>query len=288
MTPLRQTMLQDMRLRNFSSRTQKTYVRQVAKFALYFGRSPDRLGPEHIRQYQIHLIEERGLSYSTVNVALSAIRFLYEHTLSRPWTLQRLRRPRTPKKLPLVLSPQEVRRLLEAVADPQHRAILTTIYAAGLRVGEATQLRVEDIDSQRMVVRVRQGKGQKDRYALLTPSLLQELRRYWRARRPRDWLFPSPKDPDRPIAKATVQEACRKARVLAGLRKPVTPHTLRHSFATHLLEAGVDLRTIQILMGHRRLNTVARYLHLTSKALSASSRPALDLLAAAARTARAS
>jgi integrase/recombinase XerD len=276
MTPLRRRMIEDMTLRNFAPRTIQVYVERVATFARHFGTPPERLGPEHIRGYLLHLIQERHVSWSYYNQALCALKFLYRITLRRDWVVDDVVCPKQPRKLPVVLSPQEVARFFAAITHLKHRAILMTAYAAGLRVSEVTRLRVADIDSQRMVLRIRQAKGQKDRFVGLSPRLLEILRAYWKAARPADYLFPG-RDPDRPITSKAVHLACQAARRRSGLDKHVTVHTLRHSFATHLLEDGTDLRTIQILLGHRSLSTTARYLHVATAALR-STRSPLDRL----------
>jgi site-specific recombinase XerD len=276
MTPLRRRMIDDMTLRNFTPKTIQAYLRCVARFARYFDRSPERLGREEVRAYLLHLLQERNASMSYYNQTRCALRFLYRETLGRddvPASIVPARQPRT---LPVVLSTDEVARLFAAIGNLKHRAILITTYAAGLRVSEVAQLRVEDIDSKRMVIRVRQGKGQKDRYVMLSPRLLEILRTYWKAVRPRGFLFPGA-TPDQPIAVNSVHKACVRAAGYAKLGKHVTVHTLRHSFATHLLEAGTDLRTIQVLLGHRSFNTTARYVHVATASL-ASTRSPLDRL----------
>jgi integrase/recombinase XerD len=272
MTPLRRRMIEDMQLRNFSTGTITVYVNSVARLARHFGRSPEALGPEEVRAYLTHLIKERHVSWSYYNQILQAFRFLYNITLGRTEVLQHVACPKRPRRLPVVLSPEEVARFFAAVTGIRHRALLMTAYAAGLRISEVAALRVEDIDSRRMVIRVRQGKGRKDRYVMLSPRLLDLLRRYWKAARPRTWLFPG-QDPDRPIGIRTVTRACRQALEASGLGKRVTVHTLRHSFATHLLEAGTDLRTIQVLLGHRCLRTTALYTHVSTAALQATASP---------------
>lgn len=277
MTPLRQRMCEDMRVRNLAPNTQLSYVRQVSLFARHFDRSPDRLGREDIRTYQVYLTDEKRLSPSSIQVAIGALRFLYLVTLRRDWDpAAMLPLPKRPQRLPVVLSPEEVQRFLGCVSNVKHRAILTTCYAAGLRITEATHLRPVDIDSSRMVIRVEQGKGRKDRYVMLSPRLLEILRAYWKARRPRVWLFPGDRA-GRPISRNAVAEACAKARDPAGLTKPVTPHSLRHAFAVHLLESGTDVRTIQLLLGHRSLATTARYLRIATNKVCATPSP-LDLL----------
>ncbi|CAN5166856.1 tyrosine-type recombinase/integrase [soil metagenome] len=275
MSPLRQRMSEDLRLRNYAPRTQQTYLAHVRRFALHVGRSPEELGPEEIRTYQLHLIE-KGVSWSLFNQAMCALRFLYTLTLGQPWRVEKIAHPRRPTRLPSVLSTGEVARLLEAVSNRKQRLVLMTIYAAGLRVSEAVHLRVEDIDSARMLIHVRQGKGGKDRQVMLSPLLLEELRAYWRFARPVHWLFPG-QDPQQPLSVACVQRVCQKARRRAGIDKPVSPHTLRHSFATHRLEGGTDLRLIQSLLGHRSLSTTQRYLHLATHRIGTTASP-LDRL----------
>jgi integrase/recombinase XerD len=277
MTPLRQRMLEDMQVRNFSAYTQATYLRQVTHFARHFGRSPAELGPDHIRAYQLYLTNDRKLSTSTVVSAVSALRFFYKVTLKKDWPVQEMiPSPKKPRKLPIVLSPEEVLRFLDAVKTPKHRAILTTCYAAGLRISEAVRLTVSSVDSQRMVLRVEQGKGQRDRYVMLSPRLLEILREWWKWRRPRHWLFPG-EDPNEPITTGTVARACQLAHWRSGLSKPVSPHALRHAFAVHLLEAGTDVRTIQLLLGHRSLETTSRYLRIATVKVCSTTSP-LDLL----------
>jgi integrase/recombinase XerD len=276
MTALRRRMIEDMTLRNFAARTITVYVERVVTFAQYFHKSPARLGPEHIRGYLLHLIQEQHVSWSYYNQARCALQFLYRITMGQEWVVEDVVCPKQPRKLPVVLSLQEVARFLGAITHIKHRAILMSAYAAGLRVSEVTRLRVADIDSQRMVLRIRQAKGQKDRFVVLSPRLLKLLREYWKAVRPSDFLFPGAR-PDQPITSGSVHRVCRAARERCGLGKHVTVHTLRHSFATHLLEDGTDLRTIQILLGHRSLSTTARYLHVATAALR-STRSPLDRL----------
>jgi site-specific recombinase XerD len=269
-------MTQDMQLRNFAPGTLSVYVNCVARFARHFGKSPELLGPDDVRAYLLHLIEQRRSSWSYYNQNLQALRFLYNVTLGRDWVLKHIACPKRPRRLPVVLGPDELCRFFAAVGSLKHRTILMTAYAAGLRVSEVAGLRVDDIDSQRMVIRVRQGKGSQDRYVMLSPRLLDQLRAYWKAARPRTWLFPG-LDPDRPITAAAVIKACRRARRASGLEKTVTVHTLRHSFATHLLEAGTDLRTIQVLLGHHSPRTTAVYTHVSPAAVRATISP-LDRL----------
>jgi integrase/recombinase XerD len=279
MTPLRQRMIQDMQLRNFAPGTVAGYVNCVARFAKHFGRSPEALTAEDVRAYLLHLIEQRHVSWSYYNLHLQALRFLYNVTLGRPAVLGHVACPRQPKRLPVVLSPDELTRFFAAIASLKHRASLMTAYAAGLRVAEVASLRVSDIDSRRMVLRVQQGKGRKDRYVMLSPRLLEFLRAYWKAERPRTWLFPNPSGTG-PLTTGAVMKACRQARRASGLEKSVTVHTLRHSFATHLLEAGADLRTIQVLLGHDSPRTTAVYTHVSPAAVRATVSP-LDRLALA-------
>jgi len=279
MTALRTRMLEDLRIRNYAAKTQRVYVQSVAAFARHFGRSPDVLGQEEIRAYLIHLREERKVSWSRFNQVVSALRFLYRYTLGREEMVPHLPYPRGERRLPRVLSVEEARRFLGSIANLKHRAALTTAYAAGLRVSEVVGLRVGDVDSQRMVIHVRQGKGRKDRMVMLSTQLLALLRVYVRAVRPGEWLFPGAV-PARPLTVRSLQQACAKAARVSGLQKPVSVHTLRHSFATHLLEAGTDLRAIQTLLGHGSVRTTQRYTHVSTLRLQ-SIRSPLDLAAEA-------
>ncbi len=276
MTPLRRRMLEDMGIRNLAANTQLCYVKQVAAFARYFDRSPEQLGPEEVRAYQNHLVANKHLTASSLGTATAALRFLYRVTLRQDWTPEDIPMPKKPFKLPVVLSPEEVSLFLASVLNLKHRTILMTTYAAGLRVSEATHLRVADVDSGRMVIRVDQGKGNKDRYVMLSPRLLEALRSYWTAERPKLWLFPGDICGS-PITQDAVRQACRKAHRACGVSKPITPHSLRHAFATHLLESGTDVRTIQLLLGHRSLATTSRYLKIATSTVCATSSP-LDLL----------
>jgi site-specific recombinase XerD len=260
MTPLRQRLLEDLRLRNYAPRTISCYVGWVARFASHFGRSPDRLGAEEVRQFQLHLLERRA-SWSRFNQAVAALRFFYSVTLGRPDAVGMLPYGKKPKPLPCVLSPDEVCRLFAAVADPRHRLILQTAYAAGLRVSEVVRLRLADVDSQRMALHVRCAKGRKDRLVPLSGLLLDCLRAYWREYRPREWLFPG-HTPEGHLSVARVQRVCHQAVLACGLTKKASRHTLRHSYATHLLEHGTDLVTLQKLLGHNHLATTARYTHV--------------------------
>jgi integrase/recombinase XerD len=276
MTPLRQRMIEDMRLRNLSARTQETYVEQTAKFAKYFNKSPELLGLEHIRAYQVYLVEEKKVSWSTFNLAVCSIRFLYRVTLGKDWVIKHIPFQRKEKKLPVVLSLQEVAQFFDSITSLKHKVILMTAYSAGLRTSEVAALKVGDIDSKRMLIHVRKGKGHKDRYVMLSDNLLILLREYWKKVRPYDWLFPG-SSLDQPISIDSVQRVCKKAAIASGLKKNVTLRALRHSFATHLLESGTDIRTIQRLLGHNSLSTTAIYTHVSAKTIR-STRSPLDLL----------
>jgi site-specific recombinase XerD len=270
-------MTEDMQVRNLALNTQTSYVQQVSLFARYFHKSPEELGPEDIRAYQVYLTNEKKLAPGSVLIAVAALRFLYKVSLKRDWTFEDIiPAPKKPQKLPVVLSPEEVLQFLDRVGNTKHRAILTTCYAAGLRISEAVRLTIPDIDSQRMVIRVEQGKGQKDRYVMLSSKLLEILRHWWRVEKPRPWLFPGD-SPGRHISKDAVEQACQKARRRCSIPKPITPHSLRHAFAVHLLEFGADVRTIQLLLGHRSLATTARYLRIATCKVCSTSSP-LDLL----------
>jgi integrase/recombinase XerD len=257
MSRLRRRMIEDMTVRNLSPATQRSYVHAVAKYARFFGRSPETLDLEDVRIFQVHLVAG-GMSWPALNQTVCALRFLYGVTLRQAELPERIVYAREPQKLPVVLSTEEVVRFLEAVPSLKCRAALTTAYAAGLRASEVASLKVADIDSSRMVIRVEQGKGGRDRYVMLSAQLLDILRAYWRLTRPRHWLFPR-QDGEHPIHPTTLNAACRSACAAAELGKRVTVHTLRHSFATHLLESGTDIRIIQALLGHRNVNTTARY-----------------------------
>jgi integrase/recombinase XerD len=265
MTPLRQRLTHDLQLRNYAPKTVSAYVSAVARFARHFGRSPDRLGPEEVRQYQLHLLGQ-GASWSRFNQAVCALRFFYSVTLRRPDAVALIPYGKKPKPLPDVLSPEEVCRLFAAVAEPRYRLILQAAYACGLRVSEVVRLRVGDVDAQRMVLHVRCAKGRKDRLVPLSPALLDRLRAYWREYRPRPWLFPG-RAPAGHLSVGQVQRVCHRAVRACGLTKRASMHTLRHSYATHLLEAGTDLATLQRLLGHNQLSTTLRYAHLRQEHL---------------------
>jgi site-specific recombinase XerD len=270
-------MLEDMQVRNFARNTQAAYLQQVTQFARHFRRSPEGLGPEEIRTYQVYLTTERQLAPGSISIAVAALRFLYKVTLQRDWPVTELiPAPKKPQTLPVVLSREEVQRFLASVPLLKHRTILSVCYAAGLRISEAVRLQPVHIDSARMVLRVEQGKGQKDRYVMLSPRLLELLRAWWKVAKPRPWLFPGGR-PGAHITKDAVQEACQQAQGRCGIPKPITPHSLRHAFAVHLLEGGTDVRTIQLLLGHRSLATTARYLRIATIQVCATRSP-FDLL----------
>jgi integrase/recombinase XerD len=276
-TPLRRRMLEDMQIRNLAHNTQSTYLLQVGLFARHFSKSPEVLGPEDIRTYQVYLTNEKQLAAKSIMIAISALRFLYNVTLKRSWEFdQVLPMPKKPQTLPVILSPEEVRQVLSCVRPRKARTILTVCYAAGLRISEAIALKAADIDSQRMTLRVDQGKGQKTRYVMLSEQLLAILRDWYRAARPKEWLFPG-LIPGSHITPKSVWSACELGAQRSGVSKPVTPHLLRHAFAVHLLEYGTDLRTIQLLLGHKSLSTTARYLRLATSKVCATRSP-LDLL----------
>jgi integrase/recombinase XerD len=276
-TPLRQRMLEELQRRNYSSETIRGYIFAVREFAEHYGQSPEALGAEELRHYQVHLLQERKLAPNTVEGRISALRFLYRKVLKRrDLTFDDLTFPKTPKKLPVVLSHQEVTRLIEAAPNLLYRTMLMILYGTGLRRAEVVRLRVDDIDSQRMVIRVRQGKGARDRDLPMSPKLLEVLRDYWRRNKPKDYLFPSSpghRGLDQPTSDKTVWHACQVAAKRAGLRKHIGPHTLRHTYATHLLEAGTDLRTIQLLLGHTHLEDTTIYLHLSQQQLHTAINP---------------
>jgi integrase/recombinase XerD len=274
-SPLRRRMIEDMTIRNLSPATQQSYIYAVAKFSRHFARSPERLGLEDVRAYQLHLISQQR-SWSHINQAVCALRFFYGVTLGRSDAREQIVAAREPRRLPVVLSGEEIVRFLEAVPGLRNRVALTTAYGAGLRVGEVARLETNAIDSSRMLIRIEQGKGGKDRYVMLSAQLLGILRTYWRLARPGRWLFPG-QNSGEPVSIATLQEACRQAARQAELSKPVTVHTLRHSFATHLLEAGTDIRIIQVLLGHARMSTTALYTQVATHLIAETTSP-LDRL----------
>ena len=256
-SPLRQRMIDDMTARRFSEKVQKAYVRHVRSFAAFLGRPPDTATSDDLRRFQLHMAQQQ-ISPWSINAAIAALRFFFTVTLERPDLVRPLRIVTEPRKAPVVLSPEEVARLLEAAPGVKYKAALSVAYGAGLRVSEVAKLKVSDIDSQRMTLRVEQGKGQRDRYVMLSPQLLELLRDWWRAARPQVWLFPG-QNPINPVTPRQLNRAVTAAKNLAGISKRVSPHTLRHSFATHLLEQGVDIRVIQVLLGHAKLETTALY-----------------------------
>jgi len=277
MTALRQRMIGDMKLRNFADTTIQTYTRVVEDFARFFHRSPDRLGPEHVRRYLLHAIEDKKLAWTTYQVYRAALKFFYTKTLKQPWFDLEVPKPKVRRKLPRVLSQEEIAAALNATTNLKHRAVLATLYGAGLRRAEVRTLKVSDVDSKRMVIHVREGKGQIPRDVTLSPKLLELLRVYWQWRKPKNWLFPSARYPDRPIDLSGIFGICEDAAKRVGLGKRLAPHVLRHSYATHMLEAGTDLRVIQLLLGHADLETTARYLHVSKRTLAATASP-LDSL----------
>ena len=277
MGTLRQQMAGDLVVRGMAVRTQEAYLGAVVGLAKFYGRSPDQIGEAEVQRYLLHLLQERKLAHSSCNIVCSALEFFYRVTLKRRETEFCLPRPKVPAKLPQILSREEVAALIEMTTNLKHRALLMATYGGGLRLLEVCHLKLTDIDSKRMTLRVEQGKGAKDRYTLLSPRLLVELRRYWCVYRPKLWLFPSPRDPEQPHSAHTAHRIYHAAKDRAGITKAGGIHALRHAFATHLLEAGVDVHTIQRLMGHGSLSTTARYLHLAQKHLSGTASP-LELL----------
>ena len=288
MTHLRKMMLEELQRRNYTQSTTRAYLRAIDDLARHFHRPPDQLGPEQIREYVAHLFRDRKLTDNTVNQRVGALRFFFIKTLRKVWSVEETPYPKKRFHLPVILSPDEVGRLIESALIPFHRAILVTLYATGVRRAELAKLKLADIDSQRMVVHVRGGKGRKDRDVMLSPHLLEELRLHYRrlSRKPAEWLFPGGRwhTADYPISDKVVWYACREAAQRAGIRKELHPHTLRHCFATHLLEAGADLRTIQILLGHSDLKETTIYLHVSRRHLNATASP-LDALAIFTRSA---
>ena len=275
MTTMRDRLKQDLVIRNYAPKTVKAYVRSVAAFFQHVGKSPARCTPEDVRSYQVHLAD-RGVSWSTFNITVCALRFFFTTTMARPWEVKHIPFARRPRKLPVVLSQDEMQRVFAAIDHGQHRVALMTAYACGLRVSEVVTLRVEDIDSARMLVHVSQGKGQKDRLVPLAAGLLDVLRIHWRVWRPKTWLFPG-HDPKTHVSARTLQRAVKRAVKDAGVTKNASMHTLRHSFATHLLEAGTDIRTLQSLLGHFRVKTTQIYNHVARKEITATKSP-FDLL----------
>ena len=281
MTHLRKMMLEELERRNYAQTTTQLYIQTIEDFARYFRRAPDQLGPEHIREYQAYLFRERKLGARTVAQRLAALRFFFIQTIKKPWSVADTPYPKKVRKLPTILSQEEVARLIDSAHTPFHRIVLITLYATGARRAELARLKISDIDSQRMVLHIQGGKGRQDRDVMLSLKLLEALREYWRGlrRKPSQWLFPggSSHTANRPITPKAVYYACHHAALRAGLQNRVHPHTLRHCFATHLLEAGADLRTIQLLLGHHDLKETTIYLHLSQRHLHATASP-LDSL----------
>ena len=276
MTHLRKQMLEELQRRNYAQNTARTYIKIIERFAKHFGRSPDRLGPEQIRAYQVHLFRDRHLSPGTVQQHVAALRFLYVKTLKRHYMHEHLPMPKRQRPLPDVLSLAEVQRLLDSASNLYHRAMLMTLYSTGMRRAEMCRLKVSDIDSERMIVHIRKGKGGRDRDVPLSQNLLETLREYWRWMKPKTWLFPGTVDhrrADVPITEKMTWAAARQAAHRAGIKKRVSPHILRHSYATHMLEAGADLRAIQMLLGHAKLEQTVVYLHLSQRHLKATANP---------------
>jgi site-specific recombinase XerD len=268
MTPLRERMIEKLQLRNYSPKTICAYVSAVARFAKHFGRSPDQLAAEEIRLWQVHLRDVRKVSWSAFNISMSALRFFYREVVEREELIPRLAYMRKERALPVVPSTDEVYRFLEAVPVIRYRMLLTMAYGCGLRLSEAIRLEPRDIDSARMIIHVRRGKGRKDRYVTLSPILLDMLRNYWKSERPKRWLFPSPLDPEHPISLTTIQKCCKRASAAAKLGKRVTTRSLRHAFATDLIERGTNIRVVQVLLGHSSVVTTQIYTHISTEAIA--------------------
>ncbi len=262
MSALREQMLADLQLKGLTPKTQKIYLREVRNYAKYFGKSPEQLGEKELREYLLYLLNERKLAKGTYRFYYQGLKFLYKHTLKQQEVVEKIHCPRGKKKLPVVLDLAEVKTLLSVMENLKHRAILTITYSAGLRISETARLKVSDIDSKRMMVRVQQGKGGKDRYTILSKTALECLRQYWRAYRPKEWLFEGQKEGTH-ICISSIRQIFLEAKERAGITKPVSPHTLRHSFATHLIEAGTSLHHVQLLLGHRSPTTTTVYLHVS-------------------------
>jgi len=267
MNTLREKMLAELQLRGITPRTQTAYLREIAKLENYFNRSPEELGEEEVKEYLVHMLEDRGLSSGTYKYYAAGIKFLYRTTLNRGEVVEKIKYPKAKIKLPVVLDLSEVRTMLSVMENLKHRAVLTITYSAGLRVSETAHLKVTDIDSKRMMVRVRQGKGGKDRYTILSKTTLECLREYWRAYRPKDWLFEGQKEGSH-ICYTSIRNIFVEARERAGITKPVGPHSLRHAFATHLIEAGTSLHHVQLLLGHKSPKTTTVYLHVSKMNLA--------------------
>src|SRR5919199_1645383 len=281
MTKLQQRMREELQLRNSSEETIETYIGCVQRFARYYGQSPEQVSAEQVRSYLLHLLNEKKLSWPAIHVARAALRFLYVRVLKQRWFDDEIQRPKRPFQLPDVLSAEEITRILDHTHNLKHWTMLATLYATGLRSKELRLLKVSDIDSQRMILHIRNGKGQVPRDLLLSPVLLERLRVYWRWRKPKQWLFPSRERQEHPMGGRSLHIVCVNAGQRAGIEKPVHPHLLRHSYATHLLEAGADLRTIQVLLGHADLRTTAGYLRVSTRRLQTVTSP-FDTLAISA------
>jgi site-specific recombinase XerD len=267
MDTLREKMLAELQLRGITARTQTAYLREIAKLEKYFKKSPEELGEEEVKEYLVHMLENRGLSSGTYKYYAAGIKFLYRTTLNRGEVVEKIKYPKAKIKLPVVLDLSEVRTMLSVMENLKHRAVLTITYSAGLRVSETAHLKVTDIDSKRMMVRVRQGKGGKDRYTILSKTTLECLREYWRAYRPKDWLFEGQKEGSH-ICYTSIRNIFVEAKERAGITKPVGPHSLRHAFATHLIEAGTSLHHVQLLLGHKSPKTTTVYLHVSKMNLA--------------------
>jgi len=272
MSTLKEQMLAELQLRGLTPKTQKIYLREVSNYAKYFGKSPEELGEKDLREYLLYLLNERKLAKGTYRFYYQGLKFLYKHTLKREEVVEKIRCPRGKKKLPVVLDLAEVKMLLSVMENIKHRAILTITYSAGLRISETAHLKVSDIDSKRMMVRVQQGKGGKDRYTILSQTALECLRQYWRAYRPKDWLFEGQKEGTH-ICLSSIRQIFVEAKERAGITKPVSPHSLRHAFATHLIEAGTSLHHVQLLLGHRSPKTTTVYLHVSKMNLAQVTNP---------------
>jgi len=275
-THLRKIMLEELQRRNYAATTVEYYVRAVEGFAKYFGKPPDQLNREHLREYQAFLLRERKLEPRTVKLHVSALRFFFVKTLKRPYLLDDIPYPKVPRRLPIILTVEEVGRLIDSARNLMDRTLLMVLYSTGMRNRELRGLQVRDIDSQSMLIHIQHGKGGRDRYVPLSPKLLETLREYWRWMKPKTWLFPGTVDgwrADKHITPKVVWDACQSAAERAGIEKRVSAHLLRHSYATHLLEAGADLRTIQLLLGHVKLEHTAIYLHLSQRHLQAVANP---------------
>ena len=276
MTPLRERMLAELKLKGREPNTHRTYLDAVARFAAYYGKSPLQLGKQEVRRYLLYLIEEQHLAESSVNVAYWALRFFYDHVAGKKGLIDDVSHPKDTKKLPAVINQSELKQFFTVIKNIKHKTMLMVVLDTGMRPSEVAKLRIEDIDSKRMVIHIRRAKGKKDRYANLSPQLLQLLREYWLARRPQEWLFPG-RYPDRHVCSTHLSNMCRDYRMRAKMRKAVTPRMMRHTFATMLLDAGENIRKIQILLGHRSLKTTARYTHVSKESLRSSTSPLQEM-----------